>query len=171
MSNVATVDEPQQEENHKKKRFMDIIDAMDGREFEFFCAELLRECGYNGIHVTRASGDQGVDIIAYKNGTRCAFQCKRYSEKVGNEAVQQVNAGQNIYSCFRAVVITNNYFTRSAKQLAKATHVELWDRDILHDKVCRVIKAERAFKQICANAEEEMRKAGKEGAGDKPGAF
>ena len=144
---------------------MDIIDGMDGREFEFFCAELLEGCGYDNIHVTRSSGDQGVDIIAYKNGTRCAFQCKRYSAKVGNEAVQQVHAGQNMYSCFRAVVITNSYFTRSAKQLAKASHVELWDRDILHDKVRRVIKAERAFKQLCADAEEKMRKAEKESAG------
>lgn len=69
---------------------------------------------------------------------RYAFQCKRYSSKLGNSAIQQVNTGKIIYSCMKAVVITNNYFTPGAKQAAKATGVELWDRDVLIDKIVRL---------------------------------
>lgn len=140
----------------KKKNFMDIIDEMEGREFEYFCAELLKEYGYTSVHVTSASGDQGVDIVANKDNTRCAFQCKRYSSKLGNEAVQQVNAGRQIYSCFRAVVITNSYFTRGATQAARATKVELWDRDILQDKIYRLIKRDIAFKKMVADAKKSL---------------
>lgn len=121
----------------QKKSIMEFIDEMDGHDFEYFCAELLEQYGYKNVHVTSASGDQGVDIIAIKNGLRYAFQCKRYSSKVGNNAVQQVNTGKSLYCCSKGIVITNNYFTVSAQQIAKATGIELWDRDVLRDKINR----------------------------------
>lgn len=40
------------------------IDYMEGHEFEYWCAELLRQNGYSNITVTRGSGDQGVDVLA-----------------------------------------------------------------------------------------------------------
>lgn len=141
----------------KKRTFMDVIDEMEGREFEYFCAELLKEYGYTSVHVTSASGDQGVDIVANKDNTRCAFQCKRYSSKLGNAAVQQVNTGRNIYSCFRGVVITTNYFTTGAVHAAKATGVELWDRDVLMDKINRLIRRDIAFKKMVEDAKKTMK--------------
>lgn len=107
------------------------IDQMDGHEFEHFAADLLRKLGYERVEVTPGSGDQGVDVIAVKDGKRYAIQCKRYSQKLGNKPVQEVFAGKTIYGCSVAVVLTNNYFTEGAKEAARATGVELWDRDIL----------------------------------------
>ncbi|MCI8810385.1 MAG: hypothetical protein HFF84_09725 [Oscillibacter sp.] len=122
-----------------KKSIMESIDEMDGFQFEQFCANLLEHFGYQKIHITRSTGDQGVDIIAIKNGIRYAFQCKRYASKIGNSAVQEVNTGRALYSCQVGVVITNNYFTTGAKQAAKANGVELWDRDVLMDKIARIL--------------------------------
>lgn len=34
-----------------------------------------------------------------------------------------------------AVVLSNNYFTKSAKELAKKNNVLLWDRDKLKDMI------------------------------------
>ena len=110
---------------------MAVVDAMDGHDFEQFCAELLERCGYQNIHVTKGSGDQGVDIIAIKNGVRHAFQCKRYSSKLGNKPVQEVHTGKQFYSCQKGIVITNNYFTRGAEDAARRVVVDLWDRDTL----------------------------------------
>ena len=45
-----------------------------------------------------------------------------------------------LYSCQKAVVITNNYFTSGAVRAAKAVGVELWDRDVLSDKIARIVK-------------------------------
>lgn len=107
------------------------IDKMDGHDFEQFTANLLRKLGYERVEVTPGSGDQGVDVIAVKDGKRYAIQCKRYAQKLGNKPVQEVFAGKTIYGCSVAVVLTNNYFTEGAKEAAKATGVELWDRDTL----------------------------------------
>lgn len=114
---------------------MAIVDEMSGHDFEQFCAELLERNGYQQVHVTKSSGDQGVDIVATKGGIRYAFQCKRYASKLGNGPVQEVNTGKRIYSCQVGVVITNNYFTRGAETAAKAVGVQLWDRDTLIRKM------------------------------------
>lgn len=107
------------------------IDLMSGQDFENYCANLLIAYGFKNIEVTKGSGDQGVDIIGYYNGYKYAIQCKRYSKKLGNSPVQEVVAGKNFYNCQNAMVITNNYFTDAAIQLAKANNVELWDRNNL----------------------------------------
>ena len=119
----------------KVDKVMAIVDTMDGHDFEQFCAEVLQRCNYQNIHVTRDSGDQGVDIIAIKYGVRYAFQCKRYSSKLGNKPVQEVHTGKQFYSCQTGVVITNNYFTRGAEDAARRVGVQLWDRDTLIRKM------------------------------------
>ncbi len=102
--------------------------GMSGIDFESYCAEILRMQGYSDIRLTKASGDQGVDITARRGGQRWAFQCKHYSQPVGNKAVQEVYAGAAIYGCDRAVVMTNSTFTSGAKEAARRTGVELWER-------------------------------------------
>ena len=104
------------------------VDNMDGHDFEYYCADLLKYDGFSRISVTKGSNDQGVDIIAYKNGVKYAIQCKRYSNSLGNKPVQEVNTGRTIYGCSQAVVLTNSFFTKGAIEAAKATGVLLWDR-------------------------------------------
>lgn len=105
------------------------IDAMNGYQFEVFCAELLRENGFTSVQLTPQSGDQGVDILAEKQGAKYAFQCKHYSSPLGNTPIQEVNAGKTFYKCHVGVVITNSFFTPGAVALAEATGVLLWDRE------------------------------------------
>jgi restriction system protein len=105
------------------------IDTMDGHDFEYWCASLLEKLGYIDVEVTRGSGDQGVDVLAKKDGIRYAIQCKRYTSDLGNTPIQEVNAGKTIYHCHVGAVITNRYFTKGAKEAAEATGVLLWDRD------------------------------------------
>ena len=107
------------------------VDTMDGHRFEQYCASLLRQIGFINVEVTKGSGDQGVDIVAVKDGIRYAVQCKCYSSDLGNTPVQEVNAGKTLYKCHVGVVLTNRYFTAGAKELAEATGVLLWDRDEL----------------------------------------
>lgn len=107
------------------------IDNMEGLQFEHFCAGLLRKLGFVDVEVTKGSGDQGVDIIAVKDHIRYAVQCKRYASSLNNTPVQEVNAGRQLYQCHVGVVLTNQYFTAGAKELAATTGVLLWDRDEL----------------------------------------
>lgn len=110
---------------------IDLIDNMEGPKFEQFIVELLEKLEYEDVHQTGGSGDQGVDVLAEKDGVQYAIQCKRYSHTLGNTPVQEVNAGCQHYGCHVGVVVTNNYFTVDAKELAKSCKVLLWDRDKL----------------------------------------
>ncbi|MBR4858146.1 MAG: restriction endonuclease [Clostridia bacterium] len=107
------------------------FDCMSGIEFEKLCAEILLKNGFKNIELTPHTGDQGVDILAEKGFIKYAIQCKHYNSPVGNTCVQEVHAGKIYYNCHVGVVMTNSVFTQSAKSLAEATGVLLWDREIL----------------------------------------
>lgn len=107
------------------------FDSMTGLEFEGFCAEILEKNGYDNVSVTRGSGDQGVDIIAYRDGVKYGFQCKCYTADIGNKAVQEIYAGKTYYQCHVGIVLTNRQFTSAAIDLAKKNGIILWDRSKL----------------------------------------
>lgn len=113
------------------------FDYMEGHDFEYFCAELLRKNGFSDVKVTQGSGDQGIDILATKDGIKYGIQCKCYSSDIGNKAVQEVFSGKSFYNCHVGVVLTNRYFTSSAKKLAEKNGILLWDRDKLEEMVGR----------------------------------
>jgi len=113
---------------------IDDIDLMDGAQFEEYIAKLFTKMGYKA-EVTKASNDQGIDVIAKKDGTSIGIQAKRYSGTVGNSAVQEAVGGKALYKVDKVMVITNNEFTSGAKKLAQANDIVLWDRTILKDKV------------------------------------
>jgi len=107
------------------------IDSMTGLEFESFVGDLLKNLGYTGVQVTKSSGDQGVDVIASKNGKKYAIQCKNYSSSLNNKPIQEVTTGKAIYGCDVGVVLTNSTFNQNAVEAAKATGTLLWDRRTL----------------------------------------
>ena len=99
-----------------------------GLAYEHEVAKKLPSKGFHHIKVTKGSGDFGADIIAHKGFEKYAIQCKCYSGAVGVKAVQEAIAGKAYYDCDRAMVITNSTFTPAAVELAKKSHVELWDK-------------------------------------------
>jgi restriction system protein len=113
----------------------DQIDMMTGIEFEEYFAAVLRGLGYE-VTTTKTTGDFGVDLVAARDGTRTAVQCKRKTGgAVGAAAVQQVVAGARMHECSATMVVTNNLFTRAAQQLAVVHDCELVDRRRLRQLV------------------------------------
>lgn len=100
------------------------IDSLNPIEFEHFCADRLRNDGWDA-RVTQASGDQGIDVIATYGNAKAVFQCKKYAQPVGNGAVQEIAAGKQFEQADIAAVVSNATFTPSAKQLASSTGVHL----------------------------------------------
>jgi HJR/Mrr/RecB family endonuclease len=122
--------ERQDEERKRQETWEQIqqaIDVMEGREFENYVAERLRQVGWT-VEATSATGDFGVDLIAEKDGRRVAVQCKRLSHAVGVGAVQQVVSGGSHHNCFRTAVVSNQEFTEPAKQLARTHNCQLVGR-------------------------------------------
>lgn len=117
------------------------LDKMDGHQFEYACADILKANGYKHVKVTRGSGDFGVDVIAEKDKVRYAIQCKRYNHKLDNTPIQEVVGGLAYYQCDKGAVMTNQYFTEPAKQLAQVNDIELLDRDTLSHMVDKTEKS------------------------------
>ncbi len=110
------------------------IDLMTGIEFENFLCDLFQKMGYHTLS-TKASGDQGIDVIAEKDSIKIGIQAKCYTGTVGNSAIQEAVAGKTYYSCDKVMVITNSRFTKAAMDLAKSNNVILWDRDTLKENL------------------------------------
>lgn len=107
------------------------VDSLDPIQFEHFCADILRKSGWNA-RVTQASSDQGIDVIANRGNIKAVFQCKKYSQPVGNGAVQEIIAGKQFEQAHIAAVVSNNSYTKSAKQLASTAGVYLLHHHELH---------------------------------------
>ena len=107
------------------------MDEMEGHDFEYYCADLLKNDGFLNVEVTKGSGDFGVDILAERDGISYAFQCKCYDKPIGVKAVQEVYAGRDFYNRMVGVVITNQYYTQPAVELAEKLKIVLWDRDYI----------------------------------------
>lgn len=108
------------------------IDNMSGTNFEEFIEKIFRVLYKGSIlrtELTQKSGDQGCDIVVkFNEGTVLGIQCKRYSDKVDNKAVQNIVSAKAIYGLTKLMVITNSYFTPAAIEAAKFNRVELVDR-------------------------------------------
>lgn len=116
---------------YAKRKYPSDIDLMEGHDFEYFCADLLRKKGFQEVEVTKGSGDYGIDILAQKDGVTYGIQCKCYATPVGVKAVQEAYAGRDYYDCMVGVVLTNQYFTTPAVEVAKKLKIMLWDRGYL----------------------------------------
>ncbi len=106
-----------------------IFEDMEGKDFEEYCAELLEAKGFDNVEITPDSHDYGVDIIADRDGISYAIQCKCYSDPVGIRAIQEVYAGKDYYGSMIGVVMSNQSFTKPAREFAEKLNVILWDGD------------------------------------------
>lgn len=106
------------------------VDSMNGFEFEDFLVKIFQTLGYD-VKETKRTQDQGADLFVTRFDKNIVIQAKNYSGSVGNSAVQQAISAKAFYSCDEAMVITNSYFTNSAKELAESAKVRLIDRNEL----------------------------------------
>lgn len=111
--------------------------SMDPLEYEVLVSNKLTSFGWNA-RTTRATGDQGIDVIAEKAGKKVVLQCKLYTSPVGNKAVQEIISGKIFEQADFAAVVTNSTFTASAKQLAGSSGVFLLHHEELSklDSLC-----------------------------------
>nr|WP_283775730.1 restriction endonuclease [Bacillus altitudinis] len=103
------------------------IDYMDGFQFEQYLAFMFRANDYK-VQVTPERKDFGADLIIKKSGTKIVVQAKRQKAKVGIKAIQEIVAAKNHYKAEESWVITNNFYTKAARELAETNDVKLLDR-------------------------------------------
>lgn len=89
-------DEPSAEriETYTRDFVIEVLHSLDPYQFEGFVAALLRAMGYRAS-VTQASGDGGVDVIAYSDALGLEppiikVQCKRTLSTIGGPDIQKL---------------------------------------------------------------------------------
>jgi restriction system protein len=110
------------------------LDKLNGEDFERYLEILFKKLGYQ-VQRTPYQGDYGADLILRRGNEQISVQAKRYNRTVGVKAVQEAVTAKDYYSCNKAMVVTNSYFSRQARTLAKANNVELWDRNELVNRL------------------------------------
>lgn len=120
------------ENMHMKKYIEKIninnVDSLDGHEFEEFLFYFFRSLGLK-VSRTKKSKDYGADLVVNYDNKKIVIQCKLYyNHSVGNSAIQEINTAKNYYLADKGVVITNSYFSKSAKNLSTSADIVLIDR-------------------------------------------
>src|SRR5208283_5432939 len=111
---------------------VDQLRLFTGLSFERFLNVLFATIGFS-VDAVSLTTEQGADLIIVDgSGRRVAVQAKRYSQDVGNAAVQEILGGMAYWGCERGIVVSASGFTRAAEELAgRAPAVILWDKAVL----------------------------------------
>lgn len=125
-------------ESSRAPRYMDLndLDLVSGHEFEHVLAEVLSRVEGDAT-VTKASGDQGVDVVWFREGETVGIQAKAYdiNNPVRNSAVQEIYTGsvvrQSDYAIDTPAVVTTSRYTKGAKEAAENSEVTLYERSHL----------------------------------------
>ena len=95
--------------------------------FEKASKYLLEKLGYDNCKLTKATCDDGVDILATKNAVDFCVQCKNYDNKVGNDKIRDFGTAIKLYGRTNGIFMTTSSFTSEAIKTAKRLGIELWD--------------------------------------------
>ena len=110
--------------------------SLSGVEFENLCSALLHKMGFE-VKTTKASGDGGIDLIAWNNEPlkkgKYIIQCKRYNGTVGEPVIRDLYGVVMAERANKGVLITTGSFTTSAIRFAENKQIELIDGNSLRD--------------------------------------
>jgi hypothetical protein len=134
------------------------LDNTLDREFEEFMIKLFEKLGYSTT-VTNRSKEYGCDMMLQQSDYRIAVQTTRSQSELTFTSVQRVLDSSRKYNSQMSVVITNNKFLSSAKNLAKIKNVVLIDRKKLLkliDLSNLPVNENKDLVQFCKNIKNEL---------------
>ncbi|MCD8316271.1 MAG: Mrr restriction system protein, partial [Eggerthellaceae bacterium] len=125
-----------------REQLSDILLTMNPYAFERLAQRLLRESGFSEVHVTKCSGDGGIDgngklringLLSFN----VAFQCKRYAGSVGAPEIRDFR-GSLTTDIEKGLFITTGNFTQAAIEEAGKPgkqQIDLMNGEELIDKL------------------------------------
>lgn len=124
------------------------INSLSGVEFEKVCQQLVENMGFE-TETTKASGDGGIDLIAYNHqpllSGKYIIQCKRYTGSVGEPIIRDLYGVVTSERANKGILMTTGYFTKSAIAFAEDKPIELIDGNkiqiLLRDNNIRIFSS------------------------------
>ena len=133
---MKTIDLDSTVKKSLKIRNIEDLDQLNPLSFEAAIAILFEKTHEGNAWLTPVSNDKGADVIFFGESLNLLIQVKssvsRLDIKSGQEIIYALPEYNNKYDReFSPMVVTNNFFTESANDLAKKNGVKLIDRDTL----------------------------------------
>lgn len=127
-----------------RKKLYHILVNMNPYAFERLTQRLLRECGFDDVHVTKKSGDGGIDGTGKLKineilSLHVAFQCKRYHGVVGAPEIRNFR-GSLTTNIEKGIFITTGSFSKQAIEEASTPgkqQIELIDGENFISKLAK----------------------------------
>lgn len=110
----------------EKKR----INQLNCIEVVQFLKPIFKRQGYE-IQLLKGSKEREADLILRKGLKTYVVQTKRMATRVGPNVIHEVLDVVSKHNANGAIIITNQYYTSSAKKLAKKSNIKLINRDEL----------------------------------------
>lgn len=114
----------------KLEKDFNVIDKMNGLEFDYFLKNLFEMCGYIAT-VTTELENHRANLILWKGTKKYIVLTNGMEKPVGVREVQAILVSRTEYGADEVIVATNHYFTNTAKKFAKINNVSLIDYDQL----------------------------------------
>lgn len=137
---IGQVAAPESPKPESRSLSFDDVLTMQPRYFEAYVAVLSGRKGYSSVSLTPAAGDDGIDVVAIRDGEGELIQCKtsqRSDRELSWEAIKDVVTGCASYSQrypgvkFKKVCVATQMFNAGAHRHAQLNDVELIDRQRL----------------------------------------
>lgn len=108
------------------------LDKMSGVEFEKLILKLVHRMGFEA-ETTKASGDGGMDIIAYNSQPflegKYIIQCKRWVSSVGEPILRDLYGVVMSERANKGILVTTGNFTSGAIRFSEGKPIELIDKE------------------------------------------
>ena len=111
-----------QQQQRTRESLRALLLQMDPIAFEGLICELLERMGYHEVHLTQATHDMGVDIIAYIelgiSSVREVIQVKRHQRSIHRPTLDALRGSLHRFDAVRGTLITTSSFSKGTKQAA-----------------------------------------------------
>jgi hypothetical protein len=109
--------------------------SLRGIKLEKAIAELYEKMGYS-VQMTKASGDEGIDLILSKQYETIVVQCKGHEKPIGVGIVRELYGSMMHFGANKAILVCPSGFTKGVLQFAT-------------DKTISLISANDLIKMSC----------------------
>jgi restriction system protein len=103
------------------------LESLSPAQFEEWCADRLREQKFT-VSVVGGQGDHGIDLLAERDGTRTAVQCKRWFgvRSVGEPQIRDLFGAMQHEGASSGLVLTTGHYSDAAVKWAQGKPIKLW---------------------------------------------
>jgi hypothetical protein len=115
------------------------VDCLSDYEFGHFMRWLLEGSGFKILNENKGI-DSGVDFVAEKDEKTIVIVARKYPKNIEvSETVFLISErAKQVHGCTHSIVAVTTYFSDQAKAEAQRLGIEMWDSNVLGEKIEKV---------------------------------